>query len=210
MSESAEFPRHPRDGVERLVEEVRALRREVSELRNNLLKQAGMSVEPDLVRFGGAVAIEGTLSLPAGIIDNDALANPMTFRSTWGSSEAFAMPGGSVALAHCQITVPAGFTEMLFYTTASLRARNDEGSWEFLRARIDYQINSTGPIYSTVPTRVDVQNGRPGTVVVPGIWSESVTPGDVWRFWVDGWTEEPWSADPDNYAVLEVACLFTR
>lgn len=58
MSESsAEYQRHPRDGVEALVDRVRNLEREVGELRNTLLKQAGVGVEPDRVTFDRDVVV---------------------------------------------------------------------------------------------------------------------------------------------------------
>lgn len=61
MSESAEFQRHPRHPQEALVDEVRALRREVSELRNNLLKQAGVGVKENRLVIGQSLDVEGEL-----------------------------------------------------------------------------------------------------------------------------------------------------
>lgn len=63
--EAAEFQRHARDGVERLVMKLEDAIRQAQEMRNNLLKQAGISVEPDKlvverdleVRGGGSATV---------------------------------------------------------------------------------------------------------------------------------------------------------
>lgn len=129
MSESADFPRRPSNPYERLVDEVRALRREVSELRNNTLKQAGIAVEPDLVRFGGAVAIEGTLSLPAGIIDNDALANPVRpERALENSSGPYTLGTTETTVVSLEKSFPPGFTKCLVLARGDVEIENPFGA----------------------------------------------------------------------------------
>lgn len=67
MSESsAEYQRHPRDGVEALVDRLRSLEREVGELRNNLLKQAGVGVEPGTLVVDQNLAVNGNLEVNDG------------------------------------------------------------------------------------------------------------------------------------------------
>lgn len=136
MSEqSAEFQRHPRDGVERLVNEVRALRREVSELRNNTLKQAGVRVEEERLRIEsellvtGDTRIEGTLSLPAGIIDNDALANPVRpERALENSSGPYALGTTETTVVSLEKSFPPGFTKCLVLARGDVEIENPFGA----------------------------------------------------------------------------------
>lgn len=210
MSESAEFPRHPRDGVERLVEEVRALRREVSELRNNLLKQAGMSVEPDLVRFGGAVAIEGTLSLPAGIIDNDALANPVTFDADFGHGSGYATPSGAwLEVAAASITIPAGFTRLQFTAAAMANGLNSSGSTANMYVQIIRTIDGGGS-YSSQQGQIALPAGFQGVASTFYLWNEAATPGEEHRFSLQVWTSAAFEASEYNYARVDVSALYRR
>lgn len=62
MSEqSAEFQRHPRHPQEQLVDRIRDLERKVSELQNNLLKQAGVGVKEKRLVIGQSLDVEGEL-----------------------------------------------------------------------------------------------------------------------------------------------------
>lgn len=81
MSESsAEYQRHPRDGVEALVDRLRNLEREVGELKNNLLKQAGVGVEPDTLRVTGNLDVSGDLDVtgPAAFGNDVSIDDDLT------------------------------------------------------------------------------------------------------------------------------------
>ncbi|HZK60056.1 MAG TPA: hypothetical protein VFC59_09380 [Cryobacterium sp.] len=123
-----DYPRQPRDGIGDLVARFHAFQVEVRDRFNNLLKQAGIRVEKDLVRFVGAVRIEGTLSLPAGIIDNDALASPVVPAPFYAAASNFAVPNAwTTALEH-SLTTPAGFTQAVVIATAWARIKNTSGA----------------------------------------------------------------------------------
>jgi len=61
----------------------------------------------------GPMVVGGTLSLPAGIIDNAALANPIEVQSIYLDVQNFAVTTSWATLASATITVPAGFTSAL-------------------------------------------------------------------------------------------------
>jgi len=107
-----DYPRQPRDGVQALVQRVQDNAREMRERFNNLLKNAGIRVEPDLVRFVGAVRIEGTLDLPAGIIGNESLTSPVEVGDFDHTETGFDPVAGAWAtVSSVTLTVPAGFTQ---------------------------------------------------------------------------------------------------
>lgn len=183
--QSSQFPATPTrgQGDRRLLERIYRLERLVNDMRNNLLKTAGMSVEPGLIRFGGAVAIEGTLSLPGGIIGNEALASPVAFRSTFANANAFSLSplsGGDATVCSSTITVPEGFTTALvqaislgyaYNTTATLTygylrtyvETPDESWWS--RRLLEVMTASGGSASLTVPCLQALTNLTPGSQI---------------------------------------------
>ena len=206
-----QFPYKGSDGITQVLDVIERQKRELDEMRNNLLKTAGISVEPNRVRFTGDVRIEGTLSLPAGIIDNDALANPVEFGSDWGSAGSFALPNAWTEQASCSILVPDSFTMMQFSAMATITARNDFGSTQYLMARVRSQRNGAGTIFQGVEAQATVPDLYWATALAPQIYSTGVTGGDTWRFWVESWVGGgTWTADPNHYARLELSATFSR
>lgn len=77
----------------------------------------------------GPMTITGTLSLPAGIIGNDALANPSTSVASHAQADSFSITtGANVEKLRATITVPAGFTKAAVYGTATMSVFNNSGS----------------------------------------------------------------------------------
>jgi len=62
------------------------------------------------LNVSGPAVITGTLSLPAGIINNDALANPTMGQKVYASAQNFAPSTTLTTVLTTTITVPAGFT----------------------------------------------------------------------------------------------------
>lgn len=92
--------------------------------------------------FKGPVVIEGTLSLPAGIINNDALAAPVRPGSGGVSQTNFAMATSPVVVAQQSIPVPSGYTQALVMNGVSAGAVNNTASHDFLY--VSASINGTG------------------------------------------------------------------
>ena len=74
--------------------------------------------------IGGNAAITGTLSLPSGIINNDALANPIQVQSIYLDARNFTLGTSWVTLAAQAIAVPAGFTKALVVVTGQVGCYN--------------------------------------------------------------------------------------
>lgn len=210
--ESAEYPRPAGDGVRQLVDRIRSLEREVGEMRSSLLRQAGMSVEPDLVRFGGAVAIEGTLSLPAGIIDNEALAKPVLYGATWAEEENFSVPttAAPAEIASCEYTIPEGFSRLRFSMLGTCRVRNSSGAtvYAYLGPR---RRMADGTVYGGHSQQITIADGFVGTLMAAYIFSADVSPGEVVEFFLHVSASAPLAADPVTHSArTEVALDLTR
>lgn len=90
----------------------------------------------------GPMTITGTLSLPAGIIGNDALANPSMPVASHADAAAFSITtGANVEKLRATITVPAGFTKAAVYGTATMSVYNNSGSLDscYLAFRVNGQ-----------------------------------------------------------------------
>lgn len=153
------------DGLERLMRELEQVKSRLAAVeRGAPLRAAGIGVDEDGMTvqssltvdggdltvtgnatfggnttIGGNAAITGTLSLPSGIIDNDALANPVTFNSNSGSTNNIGIPGSDTYFTPSDLTVPEGFSLAMVWGIASCSVRNTSGgpAYVFLRSRID-------------------------------------------------------------------------
>jgi hypothetical protein len=140
---SSQYPSRPTDGFDALFRKVEAIKTELRDATNGLLKAARLSVETGLLRVLGALVVEGALdvtgdatvsgtldvtgdatfsgnlAVPNGSITNDALSNPVS--GDVGNNyvlTTFTM--GWVAYAAVGIAVPAGFTRAQVMAVSSI------------------------------------------------------------------------------------------
>lgn len=212
---SSEFPRQPTDGIDALLLKIEGIKRELSDATNGLLRAAGIGVSPDGMRIDsgltvtGNTRIEGTLDLPAGIIGNEALSNPVVPGVFYESADGWATPGSATygARATATITVPAGFTSCVVIADAWASAENS-------------QPDST----SELRIRPNI-NGLPGASnIIRGIASGSLgsgqslnsrlltglTPGGTFPVSTEVRTLNVWAAGSSNIAVISGTLLWFR
>jgi len=129
-----------------LVTRLQSVQRELGDVTSAVLRSAGIRVSPEGMSvesalailgnldvsgdatFSGDMRIEGTLSLPAGIIDNEALANPVESRSGHNAATGFGWTTAEVDRAPVAIAVPPGFTKATVTAVASAYAYNAAGN----------------------------------------------------------------------------------
>ena len=230
---SEDYPGNPQ-GYDRLLAELSAIKTRLSDLPHGLLRQAGISVEPGVLRvtqdlaidgqatvagdlttsgattLGGDVAITGTLSLPAGIIDNDALANPIQTAADSDSVADLAFPGSEAAVfSSPPLVVPAGFTTALATVIATARCYNTTASSIYfgIRPRLDISSGAwqTGATMQTLlPPAVQ------GTVSSPMVASKTVEGGQTLVFSVLAFAGPGTAATAGNFAGFSWTVLFGR
>lgn len=104
--------------------ELAAIRGELRELRA-ADPFAPMGMKP----VAGGVEIKGSLSLPAGIINNDALTSPSVPYAAHADVASFALaPGANVEKLALTVPVPAGFTRAHVFAAATMYAYNSNAS----------------------------------------------------------------------------------
>jgi|GEM_PF-5856301 len=87
--------------------------------------------------FAGPVTINGTLSLPAGIINNAALSNPLTVGSNNADAIGFTVPKTTTTtIASFAFTVPAGYTKVDILAFGSAFVYNAGAATDYVYARV--------------------------------------------------------------------------
>lgn len=212
-------------GEDAIIRRIEKLERRIRELSGqDPFKPAGIEVEPNLVRvvgdfettgdttIGGNAAITGTLSLPAGIIDNEALASPLTQRSNYGNSSAFAIASAPGAvLASFTVTVPAGYTKASYIAEGAAGVHNLTGSNNFAYLR----VFASGPSgYITWGSRQNVEIGsgtvRTAAALLVRAVDVPLTGGDVLTFWCEVYADTGMASSGSNFASGAALVTFTR
>lgn len=182
-----------------------------TDIDGTLNVDAEMSVGGDAT-FSGAMRIEGTLSLPAGIIDNEALANPLRYASAFGNSDTFAVPSsGETSQAIFTVEVPEGFTKASFIAEGAAGIYNTSGvpNYAYLRVRVLYPGGTTS--FGT-RNNVDIQVGHTRTLSALLVRQVPValTGGDLLTFYVTIFADTALAANIGNFASAAALVTFTR
>jgi len=212
-----------------LVTRLKGLQRELGDVTNAVLRSAGIRVSPEGMSvesalavlgaldvsgdatFSGDMRIEGTLSLPAGIIDNEALANPLELGANFGAASGFGLTGGSwVEVTSASITIPAGFTRLQFVAAGMVNAVNSTGGTQNLYVQVGRQINGAGEMFLSPQAQNALPAGFTGTATALYVWNEAVNPGETHRFSMRAWVSASFAPTGGNYTRLDVAATFTR
>lgn len=198
-----QYPAQPSTAVDALMNRIRKLEGLIAELtKGSPLRQAGMGVSPGQVDFdgdvviggrifttgdaefsgnttiGGNARITGTLSLPAGIIDNDALANPLAFAADSADANVFPIPKTEVTVVSRTITVPPGFTTAVVQGFGTIYAMNSTATLDYLYACvfIDWPAGSTSGRQLLTP--LTANNGSGHLAVNKQTEITGLSPGD--------------------------------
>lgn len=179
-----------------LAAKIRSLSERIADLeRGSQLRPAGISVSPEGMTIdssltvngdtditgdlttsgntviGGNASITGTLSLPAGIIDNDALANPVSFDSDRDGTSGFGVTTSEVSFTSSSCTVPAGFTDAHVTAIASCGVGNGTGSTQYIYCRVRVDSPATGAFQYSGAQMITLPAGFFGSLIVPMMWA---------------------------------------
>lgn len=143
-------------GEDWIARELADLRKEIRELKAaNPFAPMGMKPIP------GGVEIQGTLSLPSGIINNDALTSPLYPKTAHADVADFALnTGPNAEMVRATVVVPEGYTRALVMASASMGNRNPSATSDDMY--IDCRINGAVSGWSS---QTAVVAGKSGFVV---------------------------------------------
>lgn len=156
--------------------------------------------------FTGDVAIAGTLSLPAGIIDNDALAAPVGADQASAAQTGFATATTDQALASAYITVPAGYTRALVMVVVTAGAQNTTGAPDYLYLSAGIGTNSSREVFAAAAAGASTSTSTARSRLLTDL-----TGGDTIHCHALVHTQvSPWSASAASRAYTEAIAVFLR
>lgn len=161
-------------------------------------------IEGDLEVTGNTV-IGGTLSLPAGIIDNDALANPVRAAGNSVIQNAIGAATSDQAYASASIPVPAGFSQALVLVNVYAGLSNTSGASDnlYVKARINGVDSREIPIGVTA-------GAFGGGSTAKSTLLTGLSGGDVTVSVVVHTQLAAWGASAGNRAFTESIVIFLR
>ena len=192
--QSSDTPRRPTDGVDALLAKVAELKQGLRDLPSGLLKAAGISISAEGMTIdssltvhgsgeftgdldvtggasfsgdtiiGGNAAITGTLSLPSGIIDNDALANPIDLAANFANADEFTVTTSATDFVTFTIPIPAGYSRALVKAEGMAFVFNPTGSGDYFYHRIYVDSPNLSTWSRRLLTDIDAGNGGSNTV----------------------------------------------
>lgn len=163
--------------------------------------------------IGGNASITGTLSLPAGIIDNDALANPVEADSENLSTSGMTFTGSMVEYATKTFIVPAGFTKAIIFGAGNGGLVNGSGSTVYLFTQTFAWSPTTGTSAWGAISQSVIPAGTQGTVSsnLATVLTLTGAPGqtiDVYaKAAVTGGAP---AGDPGNFVGVGAVVMYTR
>ena len=239
-----QFPANEPNGIRKLLDKIKALELQIRESTSNLLgtagirlTQLGMFIDSSLTvggsldvtgpmvvggtadfsgdtSIGGNAAITGTLSLPAGIIGNDALTSPLASTSIYATTDTYVVTTTETTRASVTVTVPAGFTAAVVSVMARVDGRNSNttGGWDAAGGDLLHTRAWIGGVpgidmdLSVLGSGDHAVSVMPFSQPLPGL-----TPGDTFVLAAKVWSEyQNWAAHAKNIAEISGTVTWYR
>lgn len=194
-------------GEDWIPRDLAALRRELTELKAaNPFAVMGIKPVEDGTEFTGNVKIGGTLDLPAGIVGNDALANPVQIGTASNGLSNYAITTSSTVRASVTLTVPDGFTEAVVTANPTAMGLNSTGTQDYLYVMAVVQAIGGGELYTSAAAGVGVGLAAPFHTTLTGL-----TGGDLITVSVATRANtNTWAASTANQANIYATAIFLR
>jgi len=172
-----------------------------------------LDVTGDLVVSGHAV-ITGTLSLPAGIINNDALTSPTVPQFIYATTNTYVVTITETTRASVTVTVPAGFTAAVVSVMGRVDGRNGNttGGWDAAGGDL---LHSRSVIAGVPGLDMDLSvlgSGDHAVSVMPlATVLTGLTPGGTFVLAANVWSEyQNWPAHAKNIAEISGTVTWYR
>lgn len=200
-------------GEDFIVREIQNLKREINELRaanpfglsGLRLKDGGMVVE-GYQTVNGPMTITGSLDLPAGSVQNDALANPIETATASAGISNYAIDTVPTVRASVILTVPSGFSRAIVIANATAMGTNSGTAAEYLYASATVQTVNGGELYTSAPAGIGASISSPFQPTLTGLTGgDTITVGVATRAGTS-----TWAADPANQAAISATAIFLK
>ncbi|MET3949702.1 hypothetical protein [Arthrobacter sp. UYEF36] len=200
-------------GEDYLIRRLQDLERKVQELAaanvfglTGIKPRDGGTEFDGYVTINGAAKITGTLDLPAGIIGNDALTNPVQIGTASNGLSNYAITTSSTVRASVTLTVPDGFSQAVVMANPTAMGLNSTGAADYLYVMAVVQNIGGGELYTAAPAALGVGLAAPFHTTLTGL-----TGGDPITVSVATRTNtNPWAASTANQANIYATAIFFR
>jgi hypothetical protein len=155
--------------------------------------------------FKGNMKVSGTLDLPAGIIGNDALTDPLVIETSGVSQNTFGVGTSTATFALGSVAVPAGYSRASILCMVVGGALNSTGSLDYLY--VSSSINGSGGGESPQPAAA----GGYGTTSANGIRTLTGLSGGTIDLGCRMRTNSAaWASNGSNFANMNAVVYFSR
>jgi hypothetical protein len=193
--------------------EIADLKRQVRELAAaNVFGTTGLRPRDGGTEFDGYVTINGdatitgALSLPAGIINNDALANPLQTATAANGINNYEISTTSTVRVSVSLTVPEGFSEAIVIANPTAMGHNGTAAPDYLYVQAVVQTVNGGELYSAAPNGLGAGLAAPFHTTLTGLTGgDAITVGVATRAGLN-----PWTASTANQANIYATAIFLR
>lgn len=157
----------------------------------------------------GPMTVGGTLSLPNGIINNAALANPVIPVSAFANNSGYVLPAGfanRVTQAAVSFTVPTGSTRAIVFGQVSDSGTNSTASSDYIYS---YLGVTPGGSYGKWPSATTPPGYFGTTNIVESTLVTGLTAGSTVTMSSQPFTlNNSWAASSNNITTIVAICLF--
>lgn len=193
--------------------EIADLKRQIRELAAaNVFGTMGLRPKDGGTEFDGYVTINGdatitgSLSLPAGIINNDALANPLESATAANGINNYEISTTSTVRVSVSLAVPEGFTEAIVIANPTAMGLNGTTAPDYLYVQAVVQTVNGGELYSAAPNGLGAGLAAPFHTTLTGLsGGDAITVGVATRAGLN-----PWAASTANQANIYATAIFLR
>lgn len=194
-------------GEDHLIRRLQDLERLVQQLAaSNPYAPMGLKPMTGGVEFTGNMKVAGTLELPAGIIGNAALANPVQIATSSNYINNYAITTTSTVRASVTLTVPAGFTQAVVITNPTGMGQNSTATADYLYVQAVVNGVNGGELYTSAGAGLAVGIASPFHTTLTGL-----TGGQVITVSVATRTGfATWTASTANQANIYATAIYLR
>ncbi|MFJ6355423.1 hypothetical protein [Pseudarthrobacter oxydans] len=154
----------------------------------------------------GPATFTGSLDLPAGSVQNDALANPVQIDTASNGVDGEAITTTSTVRASVALTVPAGMTQAIVLATATGMGENSTTASDYLYVSAVVEGINGGELYIAAPAGVGASLAAPFNTTLTGLTDgQEITVGVATRTGTAAW-----DASTANQASIAVTVMYLR
>ncbi len=154
----------------------------------------------------GPATFTGSLDLPAGSVQNEALANPIETATASAGISNYAIDTVATVRASVTLTVAVGFTRAIVIANATAMGTNSGTASDYLYCSATVQAVNGGELYTSAPAGIGASLSSPFQPTLTGlVGGDTITVGVATRAGTS-----TWAAAAANQASIAATAIFLK